>query len=58
MFIKVLFLYYLVNKWPSVGVALQQHTGPKLWVFAPDQVARQALEKGVLIAYLMKTYIE
>lgn len=47
---------YLVNKRPSVGVALQQHTGPKLGIFAPDQVARQALEKGILIANLVKTH--
>lgn len=53
--IFVLFWHYLVNKWSSVGVALQQHTGPKLRIFATDQVARQALEKGVLIAHLMKT---
>lgn len=48
--------HYLVNKRPSVGVALQQHTGPKFGILAPDQVAGQALEKGILIAHLMKTH--
>lgn len=44
---------YLVNEWSSEGVAFQQHTSPKIRVFAADQVARQALEEGVLIADLM-----
>lgn len=44
---------YLVNQWSSVGVTLQQHAGPQLWVFAANQVARQALEQGILIADLM-----
>lgn len=47
--------HYLVDKWSSEGVALQQHAGPELGVFATDQVARQALEKGVLVAHLTKT---
>lgn len=50
----VLCIIYLVNEWSSVGVALQQHTGPQLRVFAADQVARQALEEGVLIADLQR----
>lgn len=54
--ICVFLQHYLVNKRPPVGVALQQHTGPQLGIFAPDQVARQALEKGILIAHLMKTH--
>lgn len=38
--IKVVFyILYLVNEWSSEGVALQQHTGPKVRVFAADQVA-------------------
>ncbi len=45
---------YLVNEWSSVGVALQQHAGPQIRVFTADQVARQALEEGVLIADLIK----
>lgn len=43
---------YLVDEWSSEGVALQQHTGPQVRVFAAHQVARQALEQGVLIANL------
>lgn len=48
----VLIIFYLVNKWSSVGVTLQQHAGPQLRIFAADQVAGQALEQGVLIADL------
>lgn len=47
-------ILYLVNEWTSEGVALQQHTGPQLGIFATDQVAGQALEKGVLIADLKR----
>ena len=44
---------YLVNEWSSEGVALEQHASPQLGVFATDQIARKALEQGVLIADLM-----
>ena len=43
---------HLVNEWSSEGVGLQQHAGPQVRVFAAHQVARQALEQGVLIADL------
>lgn len=43
---------YLVNEWSSEGVGLQQHAGPQVRVSATDQVARQTLEQGVLIAHL------
>lgn len=46
-------IIYLINEWSSVWVALQQHAGPQIRVFAADQVARQALEEGVLIADLI-----
>lgn len=43
---------YLVNKGPSVGVGLQKHTGPKIWVSAAHQVTGQTLEQRVFIAHL------
>lgn len=46
---------YLVNKGPSVGVGLQKHTGPELWVSAAHQVTGQTLEQWVLIAHLSRT---
>lgn len=50
----VLCILYLVNEWSSEGVALQQHASPQIRVSAADQVARQALEEGVLIADLIR----
>lgn len=51
-----LFKIYLVNKWSSEGVALEQNTGPKIRVFATDQVTRQAFEQGILIANLLQNW--
>lgn len=43
---------YLVNKGPLVGVGVQKHAGPELWVSAAHQVTGQTLEQRVLIAHL------
>lgn len=43
---------YLVYQWPSVGVALQENTGPQIRVLTTHQIPRQTLEEGVFIAHL------
>lgn len=42
----------LVDEWSSVVVGLEQHARPQLGVLATYKIARQTLEKRVLIANL------